>query len=285
MSALRELFDRFSHFPQSVPPSATAPNRKPIRITCADALAFKSRPGLSGSGRPLKWYFAHASVGSNLIDGFHDLNAEDPNTFPYTTAASTGTFPTETVPATIYEHNRGNPGWKPKIDRFAAAVQNGWRFPKVDVVLNKLCYIDQFASANYYLQSMSRLEAAFPETIFIYATMPLTSAADWKSRLRQSFNNKVRDWTQANRRILFDLADIESHNANGNACTFNAGSKSFELLCGDYTDDGGHLNRVGRRILAQGFYGLAAALEQRALPAQSTEIAAEYAALQTLRES
>jgi len=41
-------------------------------------------------------------------------------------------------------------------------------FQTVNIAMNKLCYIDQHASFKYYLHSMTNLEAAFPQTVFVY---------------------------------------------------------------------------------------------------------------------
>jgi hypothetical protein len=259
LSTLRDLLNRLSFSSQSAPVSIEGAIRRGVRIGHAEARAFTAgSPGVAAG--KLKWYFAHASVGSNLIDGLKELNAADPTGFPYRSESSNGAPIPDARPATIYEHNRGNPGWKAKMDQFSAAVQNGWRFPNVDVVMNKLCYIDQFGSAKYYIKSMSELEASYPETIFVYTTMPLTTAADWASRFRDAFNRDVREWTRSNERALFDIADIEANDQRGNSCSFTAGGKTCARMCEEYTDDGGHLNALGRRIMAHGFYAMAVAL-------------------------
>ena len=117
----------------------------------------------------------------------------------------------------IYEHNRGNPGWKTKMDQFEESVRKDRHAPKVDVVMNKLCYIDQYASAKYYIDSMTNLEASVPGTRVVYMTMPLMTNADSENFLRNGFNERVRTWTKANNRILFDIADIEAHDSSGQA--------------------------------------------------------------------
>jgi hypothetical protein len=258
LSTLRDLLHRLSF--SSDPGAVSVPARHgSVHVGHSEAMVFTA-DSVGVGARKLKWYFAHASVGSNLLSGLKDLNIGHPIRFPYRSESSKGTPVADAQPATIYEHNRGNPGWKAKMDQFSAAVQNGWRFPNVDVVMNKLCYIDQFASAKYYIKSMSKLEASYPETIFVYTTMPLTTAADWASRLRDTFNREVRDWTQSNKQPLFDIADIEAHDEKGNPCTFASGGKTFARMCEEYTDDGGHLNALGRRVMARGFYAMAVAL-------------------------
>jgi hypothetical protein len=220
----------------------------------------------------MKWYFAHASVGANMVDGLTDLRKSNGSSYPYETFFCDKTPAADTKAGTIYEHNRGNPGWKAKFDQFESTVSNGWHFPKVDIVMNKLCYIDQLASSKYYIHSMTNLEAAFPQTTFVYMTMPLTTSEDMENSLRHGFNERVREWTRGNGRVLFDIADIEAHDSKGQGSTFTRRNKICQKLCSEYTEDGGHLTEKGRQLVARGFYALAAALEARkAAPALSAQ--------------
>jgi hypothetical protein len=256
------FFKHFRYFLLPLPvTAASAVEHKAIRIGYAECARRETQS--SGEAARLKWYFAHASVGANMVDGLNDLKKKDGGSYIYTTFFCEKTAPEETKAGTIYEHNRGNPGWKAKFDRFEDCVSNGWRFPKVDVVMNKLCYIDQFASFKYYIHSMTNLEAAFPQTVFVYMTMPLTTAEDGDNGLRNGFNERVRAWAAQNGRVLFDIADIEAHDLKGQACTFVKKNKACQKLCGEYTGDGGHLNEPGRQLVAKGFYALTAALEAR----------------------
>lgn len=213
----------------------------------------------------LKWYFAHASVGANIMDGIADLHQTDAQTYQLRGAAAGASPPGATQPGTIYEHLRGNPGWKAKFDLFHSCVSNGWRFPLIDVAMNKLCYIDQQASLTYYINSMTNLEAACPQTVFVYTTMPLMTSEDGDNVLRNLFNTRLREWCRANGRVLFDIADIEAHDPSGALCTFASRGKQWPRLCSSYTRDGGHLNNEGRQLVARGFYALGAALVERKL--------------------
>ena len=217
----------------------------------------------------LKWYFAHASVGANLMDGIADLHRLDPAACQLRGVPSQAAPPTATEAGVIYEHNRGNPGWKAKFNQFHDCVTGGWRAPRVNVVVNKLCYIDQAASVNYYINSMTNLEAACPETMVVYTTMPLMTGEDGDNYLRHGFNNRLREWCRANGKALLDLADIEAHDPKGAPCTFNYRGQTCQKLCADYTTDGGHLNEAGRQLVARGFYALGAALVNRGAEAQA----------------
>jgi hypothetical protein len=215
----------------------------------------------------LKWHFAHASVGANMMDGIADLRQADAGSYQLRGLTAEATAPAATQPGVIYEHPRGNPGWKAKFDQFHDAVSNGWHFPLVNVVMNKLCYIDQGASFTYYINSMTNLEAAWPQTTFVFMTMPLMTAEDGDNYLRNAFNNRVRDWCRVNGRVLFDIAEMEAHDAKGVPCTFTYRGRTCQKLCPGFTTDGGHLNNEGRQFVARGFYALGAAVADK--PAQN----------------
>ncbi|HVV00455.1 MAG TPA: hypothetical protein VHH88_03775 [Verrucomicrobiae bacterium] len=233
-----------------------------VRIGYREAAEMRGDPEVAESAASLKWFFAHASVGSNIIDGLADLHANSEQLFPLRHIFSSASPRDDTEPGVIYEHNRGNPGWKRKCDLFEQAIRAGWRAPRVDAAINKLCYVDRFANLNYYLHSMRELEVAFPRTKFVYVTMPLTAARDSANFRRHKFNTALRKWISINGGILFDLADIESHDANGNPCVFDYKGETCERLFDGYTEDGGHLAGAGRQLAAKGFYALAKVIRE-----------------------
>jgi regulator of replication initiation timing len=49
---------------------------------------------------------------------------------------------------------------------------------------------------------------------------------------------------------LFDLAAVESRIDETKKATFKEKGKDYELLRSAYTDDGGHLNSLGRQVAA-----------------------------------
>ncbi|MBM4129641.1 T9SS type A sorting domain-containing protein, partial [bacterium] len=171
--------------------------------------------------------------------------------------------PTTKDPGTIYDGARGNPGWAAKFAMFDSAVRDmGWRYPAVEVAMDKLCYIDAGAEVNAYLAMMTALERDFPATRFVYLTMPLqsTAAMDASNMTAMNYNQVVRAHCAAPRRVLLDIADIESHDPAGNPITFTSGGDTYQRLWSGYTYDGGHLNAVGARRAALGWYAVAAAI-------------------------
>ncbi len=199
-------------------------------------------------------FFAHASVGDNIISGMAALHAAQPAKFPLSVAAAGGSAPGRPGHGVIYHVNRGNPGWSGKIEDFGRRVRGGWHAPAVQAVMTKFCFIDQDAGLSEYLSSMSDLEKEYPGTVFIYVTMPLARQNGPAARKRGAFNEGLRAWTAANRKVLFDLADIEAWSPDGADCGG---------LCVDYTSDGGHLNSAGQRRAAKGLYSLFLSLRKK----------------------
>src|SRR5437879_13299747 len=89
------------------------------------------------------------------------------------------------------------------------------------------------------------------------------TASDGDNYLRNAFNDRLREWVRQNGRVLFDIADIETHGLDGKPSTFQYRNKTCQRLCDEYTTDGGHLNEKGRQAVAGGFYAMSAALTER----------------------
>lgn len=215
-----------------------------------------------------RWLFAHASVGANMVEGMTALHTENATRYQlvfqtYGDGSQIYPPPAVTVPGTVYDAPRGNPGWSAKFAMFDSAVRNlGWRSPKIDIAMNKLCYIDTDADVSAYLTSMTALESGYPATVFVYMTMPLQSGsgADGANILATNYNNAVRAHCAAAGRILLDIADIESYDTSGNHNTFVYQGHTYERMWSGYTTDGGHLNALGSRRVALGWYAAAAAI-------------------------
>ncbi|OQX08437.1 MAG: hypothetical protein BWK76_23600 [Desulfobulbaceae bacterium A2] len=201
-------------------------------------------------------FFSHASVGSNIVGGMQSLHSGNASKYQLQTASDNGTPPSTTNPGTFYEYSRGNPGWQQKIDLFDTYVDNGWRSPNVDFAMDKLCYIDQNADVDYYLAAMAALEAAYPDTNFVYWTMPLTTSTGSDNVLRNQYNDAVRAYAALHDILLLDIADIEAWNPSGVEQTFLYSGSSYQRLYSGYTSDGGHLNSAGALRVATGIYSL-----------------------------
>jgi hypothetical protein len=85
------------------------------------------------------------------------------------------------------------------------------------------------------------------------------NTSDSDNYLRNLYNYGLRAWVGTNNRVLYDIADIESHDTNGVPVTFTYNSLVCQQLCDSYTTDGGHLNAMASQLVAMGFYAVAAA--------------------------
>lgn len=137
-----------------------------------------------------------------------------------------------------------------------------------DVMGMKFCYLDwKGLDWKVYRNMMLQLEVNYPDTRFIWATAaiqhswdaPQSPAGAFQSL--SAFNSKIREYARANNKPLFDIADIESHRADGSPCTDVAGR---EVLCPEYhADELGHPNLEGSIRLAKGFWRLTSFLGEK----------------------
>ena len=239
----------------------------------------------------LRWFFTHASVGGNLVTGLNVLHEANPVNYPiriyaydgddgdgayHGGVATQGTEgaadyraaadPADVASGYVYECQRGNPGWQNKLTCFSnSVVQSGWRYPRVHVALDKFCWIDPDADPAVYCARMSALEARFPQTLFVYVTMPLTTeGAGSENDQRNAFNRYVRNHCLLSGKWLLDLADIEAWTAAGAQQTYVSGGATNQRMVAAYAQDAGsgdfHLNATGRRRAALGWYALGLAL-------------------------
>ena len=86
--------------------------------------------------------------------------------------------------------------------------------------------------------------------------------ADWypfPPQVLQRIASRICNEVKHINRVLYDVADIESHDTNGVAYTYSTTNQlmysGFAVSVGDW-----HLNGVARPWVARGFYALAAAL-------------------------
>jgi hypothetical protein len=189
-----------------------------------------------GPAANLRLLLRHASVGGNINEG---LDALQSGNAKYDRSR-------------WILQNRGNPGWQAKVDDLVAqaAAYSG----SYDVLTMKFCYIDSDASFTYYRDKMLQLEAGYPSKRFVWWTMPIETSSN---AARQAFNGQVRTFARANGKVLFDIADVEAHNAAGVKRTDIYGR---EILWPEWTSDGGHLSSAGAERVASAWWWLMARL-------------------------
>jgi hypothetical protein len=76
------------------------------------------------------------------------------------------------------------------------------------------CSDNTEAGIDIYLNAMASLEAEFPGVLFVYMTGHLDGTGPDGVLYRN--NNRIRAFCEANGKVLFDFADIESYDPAGN---------------------------------------------------------------------
>jgi lysophospholipase L1-like esterase len=135
----------------------------------------------------------------------------------------------------------------------------------------KLCFVDFHPRTDvdhlfgYYRSMIEALKRERPGVRIAHATVPLTVYPDdIKSQLRRMLGKEV--WEEAanvkradyNRRLkeafksdpVFDLARAEASAPDASLTTFEQGGQRYQSLYPGYTEDGGHLNALGQRVVA-----------------------------------
>jgi hypothetical protein len=145
-------------------------------------------------------YYVHTSHGSQIMTGIAEVYAEDnfydPPPFHEVSDDLGGT---------------GDTTWAPGTRTYLDA------HPECNMAMFSWCggcSDNTEAGINIYLAKMEELEADYPGVIFIYMTGHLDGTGiDGNLYAR---NNQIRAYCNANDKILFDFADIESYDPDGN---------------------------------------------------------------------
>ena len=182
----------------------------------------------------LRLLVRRASVGGNISSGLDTLHTQDAKY-----DRSRWDF-----------QDRGNPGWQAKVDDFVA--QTALQASSFDVLTMKFCFIDPDASFTYYRDALLQLETSYPAKRFVWWTIPIETSGN---TARQAFNDQVRAFALANGKLLFDIADIECHDAAGVKLTDGSGR---EIMRPEWTSDGGHLGSAGAVRVASALWWLMA---------------------------
>jgi hypothetical protein len=225
-----------------------------------------------------KIFFGHKSVGQNIVQGLREVLSER----PAIKLEIKETFDPKDFAEPVFAHSPIGTNRDPasKIDRFREILDSGVG-QAADVAFFKFCFIDfdhetDIASVfKSYVELVDDLEIRFPDLKVVTFTVPLLSKpVGIMTRLKKLLGrlpwyeeenikrNLYNDMLRARfKGSLFDLAAIESRIDATKKATFREKGKDYELLYRPYTDDGGHLNATGRRIVALELLSFLATLE------------------------
>jgi lysophospholipase L1-like esterase len=68
---------------------------------------------------------------------------------------------------------------------------------------------------------------------------------------RHKFNNMLREYCRERGKTLFDLEKFETQYPDDTHYVYRRGGLKIPALIPEYTDDGGHPNELGRKIIAK----------------------------------
>ncbi len=152
-------------------------------------------------------YYGHTSHGSQIITGMEMLGDA---TYEFTAKAPPGGLQVEEAYGDL--GTDGDLGWVYTTrDRLNVAGNT------INVVIWSWCggvSENDAAGIDAYLNAMNGLEAEYPAVRFVYMTGH-TDGGGADGTL-MTLNQRIRNYCQANGKILFDFADIESYDPDGN---------------------------------------------------------------------
>jgi len=209
------------------------------------------------AARGLATFFNHASIGGNILDGMRDLQGQDYGRYNIAILYGNGSA------VGINEYGAGSNG-RPltKVDGFAASVNSGQIAAFMKFCTGDIPCVNGDTSIETmwirYRDMMVTELVEHPNTTLVWWTIPIIASNNSRAHCNQElewFNNQVRTYVSEHGGVLFDIADIESHDPDGNPVTTSGG---YEAAWPAYTSDGAHLSTTGRQRVAAAVWHLLA---------------------------
>jgi hypothetical protein len=216
-------------------------------------------------------FFGHQSVGNNILDGIRKIQ----ETIPGIGLRLVETKERADFSKPVFAHARIGENEDPisKIEDFRKTLDSGLG-GAIDIALMKLCYIDINRDTDIerilkkYDQMVTELKGKYPNLRLLHSTVPLrvrsmtlasrikrllglSSPSDEDNVRRNEINRALR--SRFGKNDLFDLAEVESTYPDGARVSFEKNGQTYEALVPEYSDDGGHLDDLGRTMLAKQF--------------------------------
>ncbi len=181
----------------------------------------------------LRLHYAHTSHGGQLTTGLSRIETADAT---YSVARQSSNLPTEASAFCIFDGQEGDTyitpdeywGTTAGMDDTRDVLNNN---PTINISMwSWCCQLTGYSEAqvNAYLDSITSLETEFPNVIFIYMTCnsQATGGGGYNRYLR---NQQIRQYCNANNKVLFDFGDLDSW-------WFNPDSSKWEHNTYEYND-------------------------------------------------
>ncbi len=215
-----------------------------------------------------KIYFGHQSVGYNMVDGMEVVLKVNPNIrLNIKKGKDSDLFKS---PVFTHDNNGSNRDPISKIDNFCKTMENGLG-DAIDIAGFKFCYVDVERGVNvnelfsHYKKQMKEIALNYPDLTLIHYTVPLKSLQSGSKAFIKNLlgkdigieDNIIRNEFNALLRkeypdpIIFDIAKIESTFTNGKRLFSEVYGKKIYTMVPAYTNDGGHLSKVGKKKIGE----------------------------------
>lgn len=185
-----------------------------INHTCTDLSVIPAQ-WISSAKSNLHIVYEHTSHGSQVIDGMTGLFNWKGSLYLWNEGGANNALDIRDHGITGWS-DLGNPDWT----SWAASTRSYLDNPSnsnINVVMWSWCGEVSYATEadiNTYLNLMNGLESDYPDVTFVYMTGHLDGTGlSGNLNLR---NEQIREYCRLNKKFLFDFADIESYNPDGN---------------------------------------------------------------------
>ncbi len=217
-----------------------------------------------------KIFWGHQSVGQNILDGI--IKLMQGNKSIKLNIVKTDCPDAFSRPIFAHVDIGRNDDPYSKINAFRDYMQKGIG-NKVDIAFFKFCFWDIRGKTDIkrvfdtYKTTLFELKAEYPGVIFVHFTVPLMVHADGlKDRIRRVLNlendsdldnirrNELNNLLLAEysgKEPIFDIASAESTLPGGSRSSFSKDGKTYYCLAQEYSSDGGHLNELGKKVVAE----------------------------------
>ncbi len=170
---------------------------------------------LAAAKQNVVWLYGHTSHGSQLVIGANYLSERvDPPAYNFLT--EWGAAPGQGDPPALRLADDDGWSWDPGelYNKARGYLDDPAIGPHINAFMWSWCgeMSDAGTPVDEYLAIMERLEAAYPHVRFVY----MTGHTDGGSAELAANNERVRQYAREHGKVLYDFADIESWDPDGN---------------------------------------------------------------------
>ena len=213
-------------------------------------------------------YFGHQSVGSGVVAGMESLAAARSVPIRFVQSRDPSAVPSPAFVHFLVGQHRDYASKNADLLRLLDADERA----DSPIVILKYCYadsnppVDADRMFDAYRETLESIRYEHPDASVVHSTIPLTTVEGaFKTAVKHVFNmstardqalarhryNELLRWEFEGKEPIFDLARIESRDADGTTAGFVAGGTLVETMAPANTTDGAHLNERGRRLAAK----------------------------------